>query len=289
MKKTTIVTAALSFSLLLTACTKSTNDARDPYEKFNRTMFAFNQGFDKAVFRPAARVYMMALPAPVRRGLGNAYNNAAEVSVLPNDILQGKMHFFFHDLLRIFINTTFGIGGLFDVASKVGLKHHEQGYAATLAYYSPKGSQSPYLVLPFLGSWTFRSAAGLLMGYYSEPVSWIGSDAWRYSLVGGYLVSKRADFMDANQAIDEAFDPYVLVRNAFFQRHDRRMALLMSEKKPGDALPDDDHVTVDPEVEKVNKVMENRQSTKKTAKAETKPKPAASTAKTPPQKPKTTA
>jgi phospholipid-binding lipoprotein MlaA len=246
MKKTIAVVVGVSLSFILTACTKSTNDPRDPYEKFNRTVFAFNQGFDKAVFRPTARVYMMALPSPIRRGVGNAFSNVSEVAVLPNDLLQGKVRYFFRDLFRIFINTTFGLGGLFDVAAKAGLNHHEQGYGATLAYYSPKGSQSPYLVLPILGSWTFRTALGLLMGYYSEPVSWIGSNSWRYSLVGVFLVSKRADLMVANQAIDEAFDPYILVRNAFFQHDDRQMALLMTERKPGDTLPAEDQESKNP-------------------------------------------
>ena len=245
MKKTFILATVLSASFLLTACTKSTANRRDPYEKFNRTMFAFNQGIDKAVYRPTARVYMMALPSPIRQGIGNAFQNVAEVSVLPNDLLQGKLHYFWHDFLRIFINTTFGLGGLFDVASTVGLKHHDQGYAATLAYYSPKGSQSPYLVIPFLGSYTFRSALGLLMGYYSEPVSWITSDAWRYSLVGTYIISQRADFMDANQVIDEAFDPYVLVRNAYFQRHDRRIMQAITETRPSEEKPESE--TVEPD------------------------------------------
>jgi phospholipid-binding lipoprotein MlaA len=258
MKKQLIVALALSTSLLLTACTRSTNEPRDPYEKFNRTIFAFNQGFDKAVYRPAARIYMMGLPPTVRKGIGNAFNNVAEVAGLPNDLLQGRLNFFFQRLLRIFINTTFGVGGLFDVASTAGLKHREQGWAATLAFYSPEGSQSPYLVLPFIGSYTFRTAVGLGMGYFTEPVSWIGSDAWRYSLVGMYLVSQRADFMDANPVVDSAFDPYVLVRNAFFQRHDRRMATILNGKPP-----EEHDAAVDPDVEAVNAAMESEPAEKK--------------------------
>lgn len=232
MKNKLFLVAALSASFLLTGCTRSPTNPRDPYEKFNRSMFAFNQGMDKVVMRPAARIYMMALPSTVRQGFSNAFNNAAEVAVLPNDLLQGKLQFFFHDLARILINTTFGIGGLFDVATKMGLKHHEQGYAATLAYYSPKGSQSPYLVIPFLGSSTFRGGVGILAGYYSEPISWINSYKWRYSLVGAYVLGKRTDLMDTNDIVDNAFDPYVLVRNAFLQRNDKRLAKIMREKNP---------------------------------------------------------
>jgi phospholipid-binding lipoprotein MlaA len=238
MKKKWIFTAALSVSFILTGCTKSTLNKRDPYEKFNRSIFAFNTAFDHGVFRPAARVYMMGLPSPVRQGIGNAFTNASEVAGLPNDVFQGKMHFFLHDLMRIVINTTLGIGGLIDVATTLGFEHHHQGYAATLAYYSPKGYQSPYLVLPFLGPFTFQTAGGMLPGFYAEPVAWIGSDAWRYTLVAGYLVSKRTDFMDANAIIDDAFDPYVLVRNAFFQRNDRRIATTLYERRPGDKLPE---------------------------------------------------
>ena len=127
MKKQLIFFAALSASLLLSACTKSTTSSpRDPYEKFNRTMFAFNQGFDKAAYRPVTRIYMMALPGTLRQDIGNAFDNVAEVTNLPNDLLQGKLHFFFHDFMRIVINTTLGIGGFFDVASKIGLEHQEQ-------------------------------------------------------------------------------------------------------------------------------------------------------------------
>jgi phospholipid-binding lipoprotein MlaA len=240
MKKQLIFSAVLSASLLLSACTRSTTIPRDPYEKFNRTVFAFNQGFDKVVYRPATRIYMMGLPGTVRKDISNAFNNITEITNLPNDLLQTKLHFFFHDFMRILINTTFGIGGFFDVASKVGLEHHEQSWGATLLYYSPKGTHSPYLVLPFIGSYTFTSALGLVPGYFTEPVSWIGSDSWRYSLAGLYLISQRSDFMDANSVVDNAFDPYVLVRNAFFQRHDKEMANILHEKKPGDRLSEED-------------------------------------------------
>ena len=258
MKKQLFFGAALSISFLLSACTKSTNDPRDPYEKFNRTIFAFNQGFDKAVYRPASQVYMMALPSTLRQNIGNAFNNVAEVTALPNDLLQGKLYFFLHDFMRILINTTLGIGGLFDVASKVRLNHHDQDWAATLAYYSPKGAQSPYLVLPFIGSYTFTRALGLVFGYYTEPVSWIGSDAWRYSLVGMYLISQRSEFMDTNSIVDNAFDPYVLVRYAFFQRYYKRIEDVLNEKKPNDTLPEKKSTLLDSKGEAINTKIEKK-------------------------------
>lgn len=254
--KHTLTALTLASSLLLTGCTRNPSNDRDPYESFNRAMFHFNQKVDKAIMRPVSRLYTMVFPGPVRQGIGNVLNNLSEVAALPNDLLQGKMSFFLHDFMRIVVNTTLGIAGLFDVATRIGIKHHDQGLAITLAYYSPKDSKSAYLVLPFLGPHTVRSAVGRLGDYYSEPIAYM-EDGWQNAAVGTSIIDKRTSLMDANAVIDHAFDPYVLVRNAFFQSHDHKMKNAMYEKVPGDELPEEE--ITDPDVAAIHEVEKKSQ------------------------------
>ena len=247
MKQLVSLITAGALACSLTACSQKSTSPRDPYEKFNRTMYAFNNGMDHAVIRPFTRLYQAALPGPLRRRIVNVLHNASETVGPPNDLLQGKFSFFLHDVMRIVMNTTLGIGGIFDVASHYGLKKHPQGFGMTLAYYSPKGSQSPYLVVPFLGFYTFRTGLGSIVNYYSQPVGWIGTKRLRYPVAGTYLISKRSELMGLNPMIDEAFDPYVFVRNAFFQIHDKKMQTNLLETTPNKpvTLPPSNQPNVD--------------------------------------------
>ncbi len=206
-------------SLLMAGCasTQTPTSPDDPHENMNRKIFAVNMAVDKAILRPTARVYADVIPVPLQSGIHNAFSNFNSVSSVSNDVLQGKMTYGLSDAWRILINTTVGIGGLFDVASKMGLPKHNENFGLTLAYWSNTTS-SPYGVLPFFGPSTNRDSFGSLVDIFL-----LG--AWRYIRplyvkFGVYtleVIDKRAQLMDANQLIDDSFDPYIFVRDAYLQ------------------------------------------------------------------------
>lgn len=126
----------------------------DPYEKFNRSMFTFNDKLDQWILHPVAKGYDNITPSPIRRCITNFFSNLDTLTTIPNDLLQGKTAYFVADTWRFMINSTVGIGGLLDIASLAGLPKHHEDFGLTLAYWSGDYGlkPQPYLVLPFLGS-----------------------------------------------------------------------------------------------------------------------------------------
>src|SRR3990167_8164984 len=122
------VISSLAYSaLFLTGCTMTKPDgtpATDPFEKYNRAMFAFNQDVDHLVLKPVATVYDKATPPVVKKGVTNVFNNIDEIPTFSNDVLQGNVRYLFPDFWRFVINTTLGVGGLFDVATRFGIHKH---------------------------------------------------------------------------------------------------------------------------------------------------------------------
>jgi phospholipid-binding lipoprotein MlaA len=224
----------LALTLLITgfisSCAhKPSNPAVDPYENFNRAIFAFNQDIDHLVLRPIAKVYNRITPPPLQTGINNAFSNIGEITTLPNDLLQGKIKYVFLDFWRFFFNSTIGIGGLFDVASHIGLPKHRNSFGLTLAYWSGKNSKSPYLVLPFFGSSTFRSAFGLPVDFLTSPYPYIHPTT-SYIAEGLMIVNMRSSFLPADKLLDDAFDPYIFARNAYLQRHNKVLNLIHLSK-----------------------------------------------------------
>lgn len=221
---------------VLTGCTRHPTDPNDPLEPFNRAMFAFNMGVDHMIYRPVTKVYTTIIPPPLQRGVSNVFSNLGELTTIPNDLLQGKFKYMFMDFWRFVINSTIGIGGLFDVATRMGLPKHYEDFGMTLAYYSDKKT-SPYLVLPFIGPITLRSAVTQPLDYYTGPWPYMHPDSFRYSMLGLKWLNIRAGLMPANKLIDTAFDPYAFMRSAYMQR---RMQMIQNNEhdyEPGKAKP----------------------------------------------------
>jgi len=199
---------------------------QDPYEHFNRKVFAFNMALDRAFFRPVAKVYDAVLPWPVKKGVRNFFGNIGDVTSIANEILQ--MHFaqVIADLARVAINTIIGIGGLIDVATYLGLEKDKEDFGLTLASWG--SNNTPYIVLPFMGPHTLRDFVGVPIDYFLFSVwPYVKWDALRYGLQGTSLVQRRASLLAGDEIIDEAFDPYVFVRDAYLQRR----AYLVREAK----------------------------------------------------------
>ena len=163
--KSVLAAAAI---LVLSSGTSQTFAANpnDPYEPFNRVMYKFNDTLDRFVSEgPVATLYNKIMPKPLATGLTNFYNNVDTIPTIINDILQGNYHQMASDTWRFAINTTIGIGGLVDVASRLGLDPHLEDFGLTLAHWGHKNSN--YLVLPFVGPTTVRDGIALPINYYT--------------------------------------------------------------------------------------------------------------------------
>lgn len=206
-------------ALLLSGCASTGNEVtepHDPYEPFNRSMFAFNKTLDDAFFGPIASGYVAVTPEPAREAVFNVFDNLAYLTTMVNQFLQGKVERGFEDAGRFIINSTFGMGGLVDFATGIGIERHEEDFAQTLAVWGM--GAGPYLELPFLGPNTFRSLPGIPADSVTDLVTWVASPM-DYALTGVKRVDQRARLDSAIKLRDKSsLDPYVFQREAYLQR-----------------------------------------------------------------------
>ncbi len=200
--------------LLLTGCA-STNGSivsvDDPYEEVNRSMFYFNEGLDDYVGEPVSSAYNFITPNFVQTGIGNFFNNLKDINVILNDLMQGKFLQAGEDTGRFLLNTSAGLGGIFDIASKIGLKKHNEDFAQTLAVWGvPKG---PYLVLPIIGPATSRGIPGMVFDAAANPATYIPIPIRSLE-----LLNMRSNAKGTLKVIKEgALDPYLFTRESFLQ------------------------------------------------------------------------
>jgi phospholipid-binding lipoprotein MlaA len=190
----------------------------DPFERVNRATFAFNDALDRMLARPAARLYRAAVPEAGRTAVTNVMSNFEYPTTALNSALQGKFKDAGEGVARFVVNATVGIGGLFDPATNFGLPRHDEDFGQTLgAWGVPSG---PFLVLPGFGPSTVRDAPTRLVDRYTNARRYIGAGSTEWVLLGIDLVDTRAQLLQADIALRNAFDPYALVRNAFLQRRE---------------------------------------------------------------------
>jgi len=184
----------------------------------NRAVFAFNDGADKYLLTPVAKGYRAVLPGFVRTGISNFFSNLEDVWVSVNDLLQGKFQEGWEDIGRVIFNTTFGIAGLFDFASDVGLPKRTEDFGQTLGYWGV--GSGPYLVIPLFGPSTVRDSVGLLVDGRADLVYRLVDDVpLRNSLYATRAISNRANLLDASSVLEQAaLDRYAFVRDAWLQR-----------------------------------------------------------------------
>jgi phospholipid-binding lipoprotein MlaA len=194
----------------------------DPLEPFNRQVYLLNDGIDKVIIHPLAVYYDNAFPWPVKKGVSNFFYNLEEVPNIANDILQFNLGHMVNDVWRLVFNTTIGVGGLFDFASRVGLKRNHEDFGLTLAAWGFK--KSPYLVVPFFGPETIRDALGIPVDIVTSVIFYANPPRDMYILKGIKIVETRANLLRTDEILKDAFDPYVLVRNAYLQRRAHLMS-----------------------------------------------------------------
>lgn len=216
--KSLLIFSLLAIILATMGCASARHptNPQDPYESYNRKVFKFNMKVDKYVYRPVAKTYDTILPGPAKRGVTNFFENVSLVPSIINDMLQANVPWAASDTGRLVVNTTLGIGGLFDVASHMGLKKHDQDFGLTLAKWGVR--KSPYLMVPFLPPTTARDLLGTTVNYSVLSVWPYIRPAWiPWAAYGLDLINTRASFLSANELIDQAFDPYLFVRDAYLQ------------------------------------------------------------------------
>lgn len=217
--------AAALVALALSGCaTQRAPSPLDPFEPVNRAVFEFNDNADKFVFKPVAEGYRAVLPEVVRTGVRNFFSNLRDPWIALNQLMQGKVELALSDSWRFIVNSSFGLGGLMDVATDMRLPKHNEDFGQTLGVWGL--DTGPYIVIPIWGPSNVRDGVGLVADAYTylpwwipEWLDWSHRVAWQNSLTAVDFVNIRANLLDTTDILEQAaLDRYAFVRDAFFQR-----------------------------------------------------------------------
>lgn len=229
----------LGTALLLGACT-TIQTARggpgqrlDPWQSWNRKVFQFNEDLDNAVLKPVATAYSNVVPQPVRRGVDNFFGNALDAWSTVNNFLQGKVQLGFEGIMRVGTNTIFGVLGIVDVATELGLERHAEDFGQTLGVWG--FGAGAYVVWPLLGPSSVRDSLALPLDRAASPAVLINDGASVLGLTVLQITNTRANLLGASRVLDDiALDKYTFVRDAYLQR---RRSLVYDGNEPEDSGP----------------------------------------------------
>jgi len=220
------VVVALAASLVAGCAASPSRD--DPFEPMNRAFFEVHDAVDTAVMKPAIQLYVDVVPEPLREAVSNFFNNIDDLISAANDMLQGKFDKAGNDMGRVILNTGFGLGGLIDLATPIGIERGNEDFGQTFGFWGFE--QGPYLFVPIFGPTTFRDGAGWLARIAVGPVGFIPDVPLRNTLYGAGAVDLRAQLVEAGKLVDTAaLDRYLFIRNAYLQR---RRYLVYDGKPP---------------------------------------------------------
>lgn len=192
-------------------------DPMDPFERYNRAVFSLNDTIDTALLKPVARAYRFVTPDLVQRGIENLFSNVSDVPTAVNDLLQGKGRLAATHLARFALNSTFGLGGVLDVATGAGLERQREDFGQTLGHWGL--SSGPYVVLPLFGPSSVRDAFGLVADIGLDPLVHARDDDWRIGVLGLRAIEQRASVLDIEKTIKLIeLDPYLFTRDAYLAR-----------------------------------------------------------------------
>jgi phospholipid-binding lipoprotein MlaA len=190
----------------------------DPWEPYNRKMHGFNEGFDRAIARPVATAYDKVMPDAPQRGVRNFFRNLGYPVTFLNLLAQGKFKESVTATGRFLMNSTVGLLGFFDVATKSGVPDYHEDLGQTLAVWGWKDSR--YLVVPFLGPFTVRDLGGRGIVGYFDPVAYVMRENDLYWPLLLDLVTVRAELLPFQADIDNANDPYIFMRDVYLQNRE---------------------------------------------------------------------
>ena len=195
-----------------------TDPERDPWEAYNRKIHSFNMGVDKAIAQPVARGYDAIMPDAPQRGVRNFFRNLNYPVTFINLILQGKFEESLTATGRFLMNSTVGLAGFFDIATRVEIPEYSEDFGQTLAVWGWKDSR--YLVMPVFGPYTARDFLGRSFYGYFHPISYVAREYNNYIPLVVDLISLRAELLPFQAELDAASDPYVLVRDVYLQNRE---------------------------------------------------------------------
>jgi phospholipid-binding lipoprotein MlaA len=222
---------------LLGGCASAPDaDPRDPWEGFNRGVYKFNEVVDEALARPVATAYRDVVHSEIRDRVRNFFGNIGDVFIGVNNALQGKFVESLEDLMRVAVNSTFGLLGIHDVASEMGIEKHNEDFGQTFGKWGI--GDGPYLVLPILGSSTLRDGVGTVPDLWLDPLGEARPIDVRNSLLALRLTGARADLLEASRILEQAaLDKYTFQRDAYLQR---RRSLVYDGRPPRQRYEDDE-------------------------------------------------
>jgi phospholipid-binding lipoprotein MlaA len=188
----------------------------DPFEGMNRGIFEFNDVFDRFLLRPIAWAYGKVMPDVAKTSVRNFFRNLGSPARFANDAMQGTVDDAGNTLMRFLINTTIGVGGLFEVAEDWGFPYKPSDFGITMHTYGVNGG--PYLMLPLLGPTTFRDGTGLIVDMALDPFSWLADTAVNGGLLGGRVVTTRERLIEPLDDLRKgSLDYYAALRSAYYQ------------------------------------------------------------------------
>lgn len=250
MKYRSIIAAILG--ALLTACATTApppgeRHPRDPWEPYNRNMYKFNRTLDKAIFKPVATGYEVIVPDPIEDMVTNFFVNLKSLRTMINLTLQGRPMDTARMVERFVVNTVFGVAGFFDVATKVELPNFEEDFGQTMGVWG--WGDSRYFVIPLLGPSTIRDGLGMPFDAYTDVLWREAIDGREYGIAID-LIQTRANLLPREKQLEEAFDEYLFVRDAWLQN--RKFKITGESETPDydefldeeweDPPPDDENV-----------------------------------------------
>jgi phospholipid-binding lipoprotein MlaA len=223
--------AALALLLAAGCSSTATTDPGDPHESLNRKFYSFNDTLDKNILEPVAKKYAAVTPDPLRESVTNFFDNVSYLNTIANDLLQGKLDDFFSDSGRFVVNSTIGIGGLFDPATGMGLEQRNEDLGQTFGVWG--AGEGAYLTLPFLGPSSYRDLPAPVMGIFLNPLTYLTAVVTiPVNVVNA--VNARANLLDASRIRDQAaLDPYTFVREAWRQQREYE---IYDGNPPGDGF-----------------------------------------------------
>lgn len=212
---------AAGAAVLLSGCATATNP-KDPFEKFNRAMFSFNDAVDRTALKPTATFYRNYTPDFVQTGVGNFFGNLSDLWSSVNNFAQLKGQDGLNDFTRFAVNSTLGLVGVLDIATPAGLRKHNEDLGQTLGYWGvPSG---PYLMLPILGASTVRDTIALPGDFWGDPWDHVNDIPWRNGGILLRAVDQRASVLDASNLLeDAALDRYEFIRDGYLQRRNSKV------------------------------------------------------------------
>ena len=226
----------IALTAMLSAALPTLAETPDPYERYNRAVFKFNDKADQYVMTPIARGYRKVTPKPARKAVSNFFNNLRDVNSFCSNLLRGNIKKAGTDFMRVAVNTTFGLGGLIDIAGEAGMPNNKNTLGDTFASWGWKNSN--YLVIPLLGPSTVRDGTGSAIQIIYSPTSALDNHSLRNSLTGLNAVNTREQLLDATDTLNEmALDKYVITRETFMNMRYQQLGM-QPKINPDDELID---------------------------------------------------